>query len=127
MDVLDILIDALRAAILITGMVVLMMLMIESLNISSGGRFFARLQGSKFGQIVVSALLGWLPTAGPNMLVIGLFATGKLPAEALLVNSIVQDGHASLPLLAESRMQFFSVKLLKTLLALAVFALWKTL
>lgn len=75
----------------------------------------------------VSALLGWLPTAGPNMLVIGLFATGKLPAEALLVNSIVQDGHASLPLLAESRMQFFFVKLLKTILALAVFALWKTL
>ena len=44
MDYLDILVDALRAAVLITGMVVMMMMMIESLNISSGGRFFGRMQ-----------------------------------------------------------------------------------
>ena len=73
MDIADILLDALRAAVLITGMVVMMMLMIESLNISSGGRFFTRLRGSKFGQIVVSALLGWIPGCMGGFASVSLF------------------------------------------------------
>ena len=44
-----------------------------------------------------------------------------------MANCIVQDGHASLPLLAESRKADFAVKLLKTLDALAVFAVWEAL
>lgn len=71
--------------------------------------------------------LGWLPTAGPNLLVIRLFGKGVLSPAALVANCIVQDGHASLPLLAESRKAYFAVKLLKTLVALAVFAVWETL
>ena len=92
MDVLDILIDALRAAILITGMVVLMMLMIESLNISSGGRFFARLQGSKFGQIVVSALLGWIPGCMGGFASVSLFSHGMLSFGALVAMLIATSG-----------------------------------
>ncbi|MBR6021537.1 MAG: hypothetical protein IK066_03865, partial [Kiritimatiellae bacterium] len=68
--------------------------------------------------------LGWIPTAGPNLLVIGLFARGMVPAEALIANSIVQDGHASLALLAETRKGFFLTKGLKTLLAVGAAAAW---
>ena len=92
MDVLDILIDALRAAVLITGMVVLMMLMIESLNISSGGRFFSKLQGSKFGQIVVSALLGWIPGCMGGFASVSLFSHGMISFGALVAMMIATSG-----------------------------------
>lgn len=92
MDVLDILLDALRAAVLITGMVVMMMLMIESLNISSGGRFFARLRGSKFGQIVVSALLGWIPGCMGGFASVSLFSHGMISFGALVAMLIATSG-----------------------------------
>ena len=92
MDILDILVDALRAAILITGMVVMMMMMIESLNISSGGRFFSRLQGSKFGQIVVSALLGWIPGCMGGFASVSLYSHGMLSFGALVAMLIATSG-----------------------------------
>ena len=92
MDVLDILIDALRAAVLITGMVVIMMMMIESLNISSGGRFFQRLRGSKFGQIVVSALLGWIPGCLGGFASVSLFSHGMISFGALVAMLIATSG-----------------------------------
>ena len=92
MDYLDILVDALRAAVLITGMVVMMMMMIESLNISSGGRFFSRLQGSKFGQIVVSALLGWIPGCIGGFASVSLFSHGMISFGALVAMLIATSG-----------------------------------
>ena len=92
MDIVDIVLDALRAAVLITGMVVMMMMMIESLNISSGGRFFARLQGSKFGQIVVSALLGWIPGCMGGFASVSLFSHGMISFGALVAMLIATSG-----------------------------------
>ena len=89
---LEIIVDALRAAVLITGMVVLMMLMIESLNISSGGRFFARMQRSKSGQIVVSALLGWIPGCMGGFASVSLFSHGMLSFGALVAMLIATSG-----------------------------------
>ncbi len=92
MDVLDIFVDALRAAVLITGMVVMMMMMIESLNISSGGRFFHLLRGSKFGQIVVSALLGWIPGCMGGFASVSLFSHGMISFGALVAMLIATSG-----------------------------------
>ena len=99
MDIADILTDALRAAILITGMVVIMMLMIESLNISSGGRFFHRLQGSKFGQIVLSALLGWIPGCMGGFASVSLFSHGMISFGALVAMLIATAGDESFVML----------------------------
>ena len=55
---MHILIDILRNSILITGLVVVMMMMIESLNIESRGLLFGGLKKTKFGQVVIAALLG---------------------------------------------------------------------
>ena len=88
----EILIDALRAAILITGMVVMMMMMIESLNITSGGRFFEKLRGSKFGQIVVSALLGWIPGCMGGFASVSLFSHGMISFGALVAMLIATSG-----------------------------------
>ena len=92
MDIADILLDALRAAVLITGMVVMMMMMIESLNISSGGRFFTRLRGSKFGQILVSALLGWIPGCIGGFASVSLFSHGMISFGALVAMLIATSG-----------------------------------
>jgi len=68
--------------------------------------------------IVIAALIGLLPTSGPHLVFITLFASGTLPFSVLLVNSMVQDGHGSLPLLAESKRSFIYMKLLNFLVAL---------
>lgn len=92
MDIADILIDALRSAILITGMVVIMMLMIESLNISSQGRVFQRLQKTKIGQIVLSALLGWIPGCMGGFASVSLFSHGMISFGALVAMLIATAG-----------------------------------
>ncbi len=53
--------DILRNSILITGLVAVMMMMIESLNIESKGMFFSGLRKTKVGQVVIAALLGSVP------------------------------------------------------------------
>ena len=58
MAVLDILFDSLRGAVLVSGLVVVMMMMIESLNVGSDGRLAGKLRGSRFGQVLLSAFLG---------------------------------------------------------------------
>ena len=100
MDVLDILLDSLRAAIMITGMVVLMMMMIESLNIESRGRFFNRLRGSKLGQIVVSALLGAIPGCMGGFASVSLFSHGLISFGALVAMLIATSGDEAFVMLA---------------------------
>ena len=92
MDIADILLDALRAAILISGMVVMMMMMIESINISSHGRLFEILRESKLGQIVISALLGWIPGCMGGFASVSLFSHGMISFGALVAMLIATSG-----------------------------------
>lgn len=62
--------------------------------------------------LLVAVLVGIIPESGPHLLFIVLFASGTIPASILIANSIVQDGHGSLPLLAESQKGFLKVKLI---------------
>ena len=48
-----------------------------------------------------------------------LFAAGVVPFPVLLASSISQDGHASIPLLAESKKSFAVAKLINCGVALA--------
>jgi len=45
-----------------------------------------------------------------------LYATGSIPLSIFLANSIVQDGHGALPLLAESRGGFVKMKLINLII-----------
>ncbi len=58
---LHILLEVLRNSFLITGLVIIMMLMIEFINIHSEGRWFSKLRQHHFGQIMLGAGLGILP------------------------------------------------------------------
>ncbi len=60
--------------------------------------------------LCLAALLGILPESGPHLVFVTLYAEGWLPFSVLVASSIVQDGHGMLPLLAESRKEFFKVK-----------------
>ena len=70
--------------------------------------------------ILLAVLIGIIPESGPHMLFVTLFATGMVPFSVLLASSISQDGHAALPLLAESKRSFVKAKVVNALVA-AVF------
>ena len=53
-----------------------------------------------------------------NLIFVTLFANGSIPFSVLLANSISQDGHSSIPLLAGNKRSFVITKLLNTLIAL---------
>jgi hypothetical protein len=62
--------------------------------------------------LLAAVLIGIIPESGPHLIFIMLYASGNLPFSILLASSIVQDGHGSLPLLAETRKGFVVVKLI---------------
>ena len=67
--------------------------------------------------ILFAVLVGIIPESGPHMLFVTLFASGVVPFSVLLASSISQDGHASLPLLAESKKSFVIAKVINALVA----------
>ena len=71
--------------------------------------------------VLLAILVGLIPESGPHLVFVTLFAGGVIPFDVLLANSIVQDGHASLPLIADSKSAFFKAKALKVGIALVVF------
>lgn len=70
--------------------------------------------------IILATLIGIIPESGPHMIFVTLFAAGLVPMPVLLASSISQDGHSSLPLLAESRKSFLWAKIINCAVALAV-------
>ena len=67
--------------------------------------------------ILLAVLIGIIPESGPHLLFVTLFATGTVPFSVLLASSISQDGHASLPLLAESKRSFVKAKIVNIMVA----------
>lgn len=74
--------------------------------------------------ILLAIAVGLIPESGPHLVFVTLFASGVIPFPVLLANSLVQDGHSSLPLLADSKSSFVKAKAIKVCLALVVFVVW---
>ena len=70
--------------------------------------------------ILLATAIGIIPESGPHLIFVTLFASGIVPLPVLLASSISQDGHASLPLLAESKKDFLKAKAVNCLVALLV-------
>lgn len=70
--------------------------------------------------ILLAVIVGLIPESGPHLLFVTLFATGVVPFSVLLASSISQDGHAALPLLAESKLGFIKAKIINALVAAAL-------
>jgi hypothetical protein len=69
--------------------------------------------------ILLATAIGIIPESGPHMIFVTLFAAGVVPFPVLLASSISQDGHSSIPLLAESRKSFLWAKLINCAVAVA--------
>jgi len=70
------------------------------------------IQNNSYFILITAVLVGLIPESGPHLLFVTLYARQLLPFSILLANSIVQDGHGMLPLLAESRKDFLKVKVI---------------
>jgi len=69
--------------------------------------------------ILLATVVGVIPESGPHLVFVTLYAAGVIPFPVLLASSISQDGHASIPLLAESKKSFAWAKLINCMVALA--------
>lgn len=97
---LDIFGDALRNAVLISGLVVVMMMLIESMNITSHGDFFSGLRKSRVGQILVSAALGTLPGCMGGFASVSLYTHGIISFGALIAMMIASSGDEAFVMIA---------------------------
>lgn len=70
--------------------------------------------------MLLAVLIGIIPESGPHLIFVVMFMNGSIPFSILLVSSIVQDGHGALPLLAQSRKNFFLMKALNMAVGLIV-------
>ena len=70
--------------------------------------------------LILSVLIGILPISGPHLLFFTLFMQGLIPFSILLSNSLVQEGHAGIPLLAEDKKAFVWIKLIKITIAMII-------
>ncbi len=75
---------------------------------------------NRWTMLLLACVVGILPESGPNIVFVTLFYTQLLPFPILLANSIVQDGHGMLPLLAESKRDFLTIKAINLALGLLV-------
>lgn len=73
---------------------------------------------NKYIIFLIALLVGIIPESGPHFIFITLYSQGLIPFSILLANSIVQDGHGMLPLLAESRKDFLKIKLINLIAGL---------
>lgn len=94
------LIDILRNSVLITGLVIVMMMMIEALNIESHGRFFSRLKKTRFGQVVFGAALGLVPGCIGGFATVSLYTHGLFSFGALIAMMIASSGDEAFVMLA---------------------------
>lgn len=81
------------------------------------------MEGNKYAMLVIliiALLVGIIPESGPHYIFILLFIQGTIPFSILLANSIVQDGHGALPLLADSKRSFLYIKAINVFVGLLV-------
>ena len=98
--VLHLLIDVLRNTVLITGLVIVMMMLIESLNIESRGLFFKGLEKTRVGQVVFAAMLGSIPGCMGGFAAVSLYTHRMLSFGALIAMMIASSGDESFMIIA---------------------------
>ena len=95
-----VLLDAFRGSVLISGLVVVMMMIIESFNVESDGRIFRSLQKSGFAQVLVSSLLGTVPGCVGGFAAVSLYTHRMLSFGALVAMMIATAGDEAFMMLA---------------------------
>lgn len=97
---MEIFIEALTNAILITGLVMIMMILIEYINVSSTGDALLKLRASKKRQVVLAAALGLIPGCVGGFAVVSLYARRVVSFGALIAMMIASSGDEAFIILA---------------------------
>ena len=97
---IEILTESLRTAVLVTGLVVIMMMLIEVFNVSSSGRMFSGLKNRRFGQVLLSAALGAIPGCMGGFASVSLYTHGLISFGALIAMMIASSGDEAFVMLA---------------------------
>ena len=95
-----ILLTALRGAILISGLVVVMMMVFEGLNVSTRGRLFPVLAKSGTGQVLLSGFLGAVPGCVGGFAAVSLYTHRLVGFGALLAMLVATAGDEAFMMLA---------------------------
>lgn len=96
----DLILDVLRNSFLITGLVVVMMMMIEYINVQSSGKWFSALQKSKPRQVLLGSILGVIPGCMGGFAAVSLFSHGLISYGALIAAMVCSSGDESFVMLA---------------------------
>ncbi|NCC45725.1 MAG: hypothetical protein EOM16_01655 [Bacteroidia bacterium] len=86
------LLEALKNSILITGLVMIMMILIEYINIHSHGESFRKLRNSSVKQVFLAAALGLVPGCVGGFAVVSLYTHKLLSFGALVAMMIASSG-----------------------------------
>jgi len=121
-DFIDLLLDVLRNSVLITGLVIIMMLMIEYVNIHSHGRWFTKLRQNRFGQVVLGAGLGIIPGCMGGFAAVSMYSHKLLSFGALIAMMIASSGDEAFVMLAMIPQE--ALLLMVVLFVVAVLAGW---
>jgi hypothetical protein len=89
-----------KTALMITGFVLAMMLLIEYLNVLTAGKWQDKLAGYFGGQYVPAALLGVMPGCLGAFTAVALYSHGVLTLGALVTTMIVTSGDEAFVMLA---------------------------
>lgn len=94
--------EALRESISITLLVLVLMAVVESINISSSGRLFRKLHGKPVAEVALACLLGAIPGCAGGFVVVSMFTHRMLSFGALIAGMIATFGDEALFLAAQS-------------------------
>ncbi|MFA6770645.1 MAG: putative manganese transporter [Bacteroidales bacterium] len=92
--------EALKNSILITGLVMIMMMLIEYINIHTRGNSFRKLKDSPIKQVLLAATLGIVPGCIGGFAVVSLYTHKLLSFGALVAMMIASSGDEAFIILA---------------------------
>jgi len=87
-------------AVLVTGLVIVMMMLIECFNVLSKGRLISSVSKSGPLQVIVSALLGAVPGCMGGFAVVSMYTHGMVSFGSLIAMMIASSGDESFVMLA---------------------------
>ncbi len=89
---MEMILPLLHTALTLTGIVLLMMLMIEFINVKSNGKWLQRMQKNITGQILLGTFMGLLPGCFGTFFMVSLFTHGNIGFGALVATLIATSG-----------------------------------
>ena len=92
--------EVLRNSILSTGLVIIMMWMIEYFNIHSRGKWFLKIKNSQIKQVLMSAGLGLIPGCIGGFAAVSLYTHRLISFGALVAMMICSSGDEAFVILA---------------------------